>query len=602
MFKHEIICLCESKVDEIDVITAQTIANKHQFCSFSKCRKGAKKKSGGLTTFISKKIEKYVREQIVDVEFAQCFVIDKELIRSSRDILLFNIYVPPRNSNFTNNHIYDEIENMLANVNFDNYHTLLAGDFNAHTSTINDFVLLEDILLEDLGIVNTEDILKTFNCNITRCNRDSSRCDTYGHNLIGLCKHTGLCIYNGRVNGDKHGQTTTCHNTTIDYIIGSPYLLENIVSFKVKDFDPLFSDVHCRLHLAFSAQTVQTETIQHKDVAKLNNWSKDKENAFRHNLDMNKITELENKCHQENIDINLITEDLSHVYSSAERTLGIKPSYNQRQTKTGNNTTKRLKRDYMKAANRLKHDKTTENVRRKRNALKKYQKEIKRYYGKQSKKFIHKLRQTKSTNSKVYWNMLNDHKQNVIKPNLEDLQQHFQTISNIAHTEEGNDTEQNTHYEVYDDNLLNAPISSDEIIKACSKLKDNKSPGGDNIVNEYIKASIPVMINVYTKLFNKILDSGVFPDAWSSGIIMPVYKNKGDRNNCNNYRGITLLSCIGKLFTSILNTRLQKYCDTNNIINETQAGFRKNYSTIDHIFSLRALIEILFSKGKKLYW
>ena len=87
------------------------------------------------------------------------------------------------------------------------------------------------------------------------------------------------------------------------------------------------------------------------------------------------------------------------------------------------------------------------------------------------------------TNSKVYWNMLNDHKQNVIKPNLEDLQRHFQTISNIAHTEEGNDTEQNTHYEVDDDNLLNAPISRDEIIKACSKLKDNKSPGGDNIVN-----------------------------------------------------------------------------------------------------------------------
>ena len=67
----------------------------------------------------------------------------------------------------------------------------------------------------------------------------------------------------------------------------------------------------------------------------------------------------------------------------------------------------------------------------------------------------------------------------------------------------------------YDDSLLNEPITEEEIIIASKKLKNNKSPGVDNIVNEYIKASIMPMMKCYVGLFNKILDSGVFPEAWS---------------------------------------------------------------------------------------
>ena len=58
------------------------------------------------------------------------------------------------------------------------------------------------------------------------------------------------------------------------------------------------------------------------------------------------------------------------------------------------------------------------------------------------------------------------------------------------------------------------------------------------------------------------------------GLIIPIYKKKGDRMDSNNYRGVTLLSCIGKLFTSVLNERLKVYCESNKIINENQAGFR----------------------------
>ena len=109
----------------------------------------------------------------------------------------------------------------------------------------------------------------------------------------------------------------------------------------------------------------------------------------------------------------------------------------------------------------------------------------------------------------------------------------------------------------------------------------------------------PKLSRLYCKLFNKILNSSHFPEAWSTGLIVPIYKNKGDRSDCNNYRGITLLSCLGKLFTSILNERLKQYCNVNNIISENQAGFREKYSTTDHIFSLKLLIDLFVSKKLK---
>ena len=66
----------------------------------------------------------------------------------------------------------------------------------------------------------------------------------------------------------------------------------------------------------------------------------------------------------------------------------------------------------------------------------------------------------------------------------------------------------------------------------------------------------------------------VYPELWTKDQIIPIYKKKGDQNNCNNYRGVTLLSCLGKVYTSIINNRLQKYCEINYIIDENEAGLR----------------------------
>ena len=149
--------------------------------------------------------------------------------------------------------------------------------------------------------------------------------------------------------------------------------------------------------------------------------------------------------------------------------------------------------------------------------------------------------------------------------------------------------------------IINSRITAEEVEKAIKHLKNNKASAEDEIINEYIKHSSSKMIDLYTKLFNAIFNSGQLPEAWLSGTIIPIYKNKGSSMDPKNYRPITIVSCFAKLFTSILNERLQRFSDEINLIQENQAGFRKGYSTIDNIFVLHALISLTNLSKKKLY-
>ena len=90
---------------------------------------------------------------------------------------------------------------------------------------------------------------------------------------------------------------------------------------------------------------------------------------------------------------------------------------------------------------------------------------------------------------------------------------------------------------------------------------------------------------IYLKLFNLVFDSGVVPETWLVGDILPIYKKKGDAKLSENYRPIILLSCLGKLFTSIINNRLSTFAEDNKIITDSQAGFRNGFSTTGNILS-----------------
>ena len=100
---------------------------------------------------------------------------------------------------------------------------------------------------------------------------------------------------------------------------------------------------------------------------------------------------------------------------------------------------------------------------------------------------------------------------------------------------------------------------------------------------------------------NIAFKSGVIPDLWSVGVICQIYKNKGDTANPDNYRGITIFSCYGKLFIAVLNNSLHRYLENMGVLCKEQAGFRKNYSTYDNIFNLKCLVDLYLHRNKPLY-
>ena len=106
--------------------------------------------------------------------------------------------------------------------------------------------------------------------------------------------------------------------------------------------------------------------------------------------------------------------------------------------------------------------------------------------------------------------------------------------------------------------------------------------------------------SLFAVLFNKLFQMGYFPEKWSEGFIIPIFK-KGDVSEVSNYRGITLLRTVGKLLTRILNNRLNKWAEEYEIYIEAQAGFRKHMSTLDNIFVLNGIITHCINSSEYLY-
>jgi len=100
------------------------------------------------------------------------------------------------------------------------------------------------------------------------------------------------------------------------------------------------------------------------------------------------------------------------------------------------------------------------------------------------------------------------------------------------------------------------------------------------------------------KLIISIWKKEKLPQEWKESIIVPIHK-KGDKTDCNNYRGISLLPATYKILSNILLSRLIPYAKE--IIGNHQCGFRRNRSTIDHIFCIRQILEKKWEYNKEVH-
>jgi hypothetical protein len=131
-------------------------------------------------------------------------------------------------------------------------------------------------------------------------------------------------------------------------------------------------------------------------------------------------------------------------------------------------------------------------------------------------------------------------------------------------------------------------VSLYEIRMALKQLKNNKAAGDDGITTELLRAGGTPVLKVLQKLFNSVILEGRTPKTWNRSDVVLFFK-KGDKTLLKNYRPISLLSHIYKLFSRVITNRLARRFD--DFQPPEQAGFRKGFSTIDHIHTLRQVIQ-----------
>ena len=151
-----------------------------------------------------------------------------------------------------------------------------------------------------------------------------------------------------------------------------------------------------------------------------------------------------------------------------------------------------------------------------------------------------------------------------------------------------------------DNCVLSAPFEMAEIEAAVARLKNHKAGTGDNMRNELLRYGSTPMSKMLKSIFDVMWETETVPDSWREGVIVNLFK-KGDPTDPGNYRGITLLSVLGKLYCRVIKNRLNSFLEARGMIHEGQAGFRNARGCVDHLFALSQLVQGRLRENKPTY-
>ena len=616
-------CLSETKTDDVDMDFIPP-----GFKVFHKVKTNSKFRHGGVhgLCLIAKDI--YNIHVLEDIH-SHYILWTKVEFKCNFKFILGSVYVPHESSKYHDPELFEEIACAIVDVKrkFD-LPICLVGDFNSRTGNLADFIEDEEFSRNKTEY-NDEDGDDNFRCTLpVRCNTDTS-VNKNGTNLLELCKTSDLCIVNGRIGDDVFGKCTFADSSTIDYCLISRESFELVENFQVDNFDNTISDKHNVIRVYLNTCTTFkneeedgnitcTFNEDHSETVRIV-WDNSLCGQFSRKFDEDAISEISCKIdslHSElsQSSMDCLFDSIKAVYIDAAAQVNILKKTNRNvkghcKPRISNNkpwfddNCRKLRLQYLKLKNKNKSHQSRELKIELENMKRSYKKALKNAQNRYFKDIHTSLRALKTTNPKEYWNVLNPSGKKKSEKCLIDIglfHDHFKSLNDKPDSSE-NDNIVNQNNVSTEAGEFDTPISEEEVISQIKRMKNNKSPGVDLIVNECLKNSSDSLIKMITKLFSLVFETGIIPTEWTIGIIRPIYKKKGSINDPDNYRGITLLSCIGKLFTSIINERLNKYLNDNNLIGEEQAGFRENYSTTDHIFVLHSILDLYLSQNKRIY-
>lgn len=437
-----------------------------------------------------------------------------------------------------------------------------------------------------------EDIYKNkFKAGIGEKHSKDKEVNSKGRSFMEFCNDYGLMVLNGCTRGDEQGNLTfisSVGQSVNDICAVSMDLLEAIESFAV--INKTWSD---HLPIEVTLKMARTFGSQEKEMSlapKLN-WKDNKKEEYQSAL----IRNLEiRKINTENIDLSSLIKLIKESYPQTLNS-GIRFTSNNKWFDFGCN--KARERSF-KLLHKFQRSQTQVDKQAYLEANKMYKNICKRKKDTYIMEIENKINTIKD--SKDWWRFAkeirkeNFHKGSNISAN--NFEGYFRDLLNPH--QDCNDIIYAPMF--YEDGDLDQDISKEEVVNVLKKVKLNKAAGDDRVPYEFLINAPDTFKEELRKVYNNILHSGNVDISFISSIIFPIYK-KGNPDEACNYRGISFMNCIAKLMMGILNERLVAWVEKNQVLNEYQSGFRKNYSTTDNIFNLASIVHLKFAEGKKVY-
>lgn len=426
-------------------------------------------------------------------------------------------------------------------------------------------------------------------------------------------------IANGRLCGDTNGDFTymrSSSSSVIDYLLLKDCIFPSLLNFCIESFNewsdhaPLSITLKCKCNPLPNEDTFTYTRTR---------WKDDQRDDFRRKLIaqlpvLNALTLNTDMLNSSNVNQTLdkfiesfrcITDPLfSYTVNSSNTN-----QFRNTQSKLAvwfDDECREAKQLYKSALHSYNLCRTFENgnfLCEKRKLYKALVKKKKRVHYRKKFKSIENLRHKKPQD---FWKLFCSKKNNYCKNiNVNEFYEYFSNLSNEIQQVSNSEAEHFcNNYDFNEESCnfeeLDKSISIHEVEYVIRNLNKNKATGIDCLINEFFIESCDIISSHLTDLFNGILNTGCYPDQWAKGIIIPLHK-KNSPDDVNNYRGITLLSCLAKIFTGIINRRLSEFCENNDVISDAQFGFRPRRSTTDAIFVLHSIIQKFLQQKKRLY-
>lgn len=515
-------------------------------------------------------INKNVNESKIKCTFNTCNGIDEvKILANNTEMKIIPLYI--RGVEWEKD--FERTEQYYAE--FNPLNTIVIGDLNVRIGEMKQDVdeMLKRCWPSYLGVRRSKDTV----------------INGKGRKLLEFCCDYGLIVLNGVTKGDEEGNFTfvsTVGESVNDLCAVSQGLLNCVDNFQVED--KIWSDhMPICLTLKLKIQNGQNEKM---NLLPKYQWKGNLVGQYNHKILNYLKAKKEEKGSLEILDI---TDIIKQSASQSKPKNSFSPNNKWFDWKCYN-----ARKRSFELLSEYKHTKNGQIKQNYLNANKKFKiicKESKHKYFKGLE-----LRLNQVNDSKSWWKIANEIR-NQDPPELPNIsatefKTYFLTLLNPRQI--SNDLVYAAPYST--DVFLDADITVIEVQHALIKAKDKKAAGEDRIPYEFFKNAPHELITELTKIYNYQYSSSIVDDSFISSIIFPIHK-KGDIDQPNNYRGISFMNCVAKILMGVITERLYNWVHQNEILTEYQSGFRKEYSTVDNIYNLTAIVHIKLHERKKVY-